>query len=163
MTFKVDRTSVTEGDVVEVQWDCTGADRVELKIDNGYKCSVMALAISGTKRFRLNRSKGRTSLTITAWVGEKHGSKTIKVRVQDVPTARAETVDDHGQRVNPASGWWQRLQKHWHQLPPDKRVANNALLILAASWLLSLISQGLFLVGMLGLIVYLFYVIYHRR
>ena len=82
MTFDVDRTTVTEGDVVEVRWDCSGADRVELKIDNGYKASVLPLDITGTKRFRLNRSKGRTRLTITAHVGGKKYSKTLKVRIK---------------------------------------------------------------------------------
>ena len=81
MTFDVDRTSVTEGDIVEIKWDCTGADRVELKIDNGFKATVLLLDIVGSKRFRLHRSKGRTSLTITAWKDGKHGSKTLKIKM----------------------------------------------------------------------------------
>ena len=98
MTFKTDRTSLVEGEVITVEWDCLDAERVELSIDNGFKASVVPLEKSGTKRFRLNRSKGRTRLTITAWVGGKSFSKTIKVRVHEMPTTHAETVgDDYAQ------------------------------------------------------------------
>ena len=94
MTFKTDRTSLDEGEVITVEWDCLDAERVELSIDNGYRASVVPLDKAGTKRFRLNRSKGRTRLTITAWVGEKSYSKTIKVRVHEMRTVHAETVGD---------------------------------------------------------------------
>ena len=62
MTFTTDRTTVTEGEIVEVRWDCPGAESVDLTIDNGYKTSVIPLEIGGSKRFRLHRSKGRTRL-----------------------------------------------------------------------------------------------------
>ena len=162
MTFDVDRTTVTEGDVVEVKWDCTGADRVELSIDNGYKTSVMQLELTGIKRFRLNRSKGRTTLTITAWKGDKHGSKTLKVRVREMQATRAETVDDHGQRVNPVKDWWQRMQPRWQALPPEKRLASRIGLILAGVLLLGMLAPRLFLIGLLGLMGYLLYVVWKR-
>ena len=60
MTFEVDRTSVVEGDIVEITWDCSGADRVELKIDNGFKATVLPLETAGSKRFHHRRRKGRT-------------------------------------------------------------------------------------------------------
>ena len=74
MTFNIDRRTVTEGDVVELTWQCDGAESVTLTIDNGYRQTDIPLEISGTKRFRLNRSKGRTHLTIavtmaTEWAG----------------------------------------------------------------------------------------------
>lgn len=159
MTFDVDRTSVTEGDVVEVKWDCSGADRVELKIDNGYKASVIPLEITGAKRFRLNRSKGRTALTITAWKDGKHGSKTIRVRVTEMPTTHAETVDNQGHSTGAVRQWWQRIQPQWQSMPTDKRLAFTVLLILGVILLLCLAAPRLLSIGLLALMVYLVYVI----
>ena len=68
MIFTTDRTSLTEGEVITINWDCKSAERTELTIDNGYKATIIPLEVTGEKRFRLNRSKGRTRLTITAWV-----------------------------------------------------------------------------------------------
>ena len=163
MTFDVDRTSVTEGDIVEIKWDCTGADRVELKIDNGFKATVLPLDIMGSKRFRLHRSKGRTSLTITAWKDGKHGSKTLKVRVKEIPTTHAETVDDKGHSMNNAKQWRQQMKQRLQTLPPDKRMALRVVWILAATLLASMFFPRLFLLGITALIVYLLYTIWKRN
>ena len=93
MTFNIDRRTVTEGDVVELTWQCDGAESVTLTIDNGYRSTDIPLEISGTKRFRLNRSKGRTHLTIAVTMAGKVYRKKIDVRVKKMPTVRAETVD----------------------------------------------------------------------
>ena len=37
MIFTADRTSLAEGDIIGITWDCSGADSVNLTIDNGYK------------------------------------------------------------------------------------------------------------------------------
>lgn len=110
MIFEVDRTSVVEGDVVAVTWDCSIADRAELTIDNGFRSTVIPLDKSGTKRFRLNRSKGATRLTVTAYFGDRPDSKTVKVRVRPMPTTRAEEVDSRGNPVGALGGWWHRTQ-----------------------------------------------------
>lgn len=162
MTFDIDRTTVTEGDIVEVRWDCTGADRVELKIDNGYKASVLNLEISGTKRFRLNRSKGRTALTITAWKGDKHGSKTLKVRVKEIPATQTETLDHNGRTMGPIRQWWSQMQPRWKNLPADKRLAARIMLILAAVLLFSTLLPVLLLLGTAGLMIYLLYVLWKK-
>ena len=162
MTFDVDRTSVTEGDIVEIKWDCTGADRVELKIDNGFKATVLPLDITGSKRFRLHRSKGRTALTITAWKDGKHGSKTLKVRVKEMPTTHAETVDSKGHRVDGAKQWGAQMKQRLQALPPNKQLAVRAVAILAATLLVSLFIPRLFLLGITALVVYLLYVIWKK-
>lgn len=162
MTFNVDRTSVTEGDIVEIKWDCTGADRVELKIDNGFKATVLPLEIAGSKRFRLHRSKGRTALTITAWKDGKHGSKTLKVKVKEMPTTHAETVDQNGQRVNGAKERGEELKRRLQALPPDKRLAVRALAILVVTLLVGLLIPRLFLLGVVALAGYLAYVVWKK-
>ena len=162
MTFDVDRTTVTEGDVVEVRWDCSGADRVELKIDNGYKASVLPLDITGTKRFRLNRSKGRTALTITAWKEGKHGSKTIKVRVKEMPTTHAETVDEKGRTMGSLRQWWQQQKPRLQALPADKRVAMRTLTLLGVILLLSLLLPAFLGIGLIALMIYLCYILWKK-
>ena len=162
MTFDVDRTSVTEGDIVEIKWDCIGADRVELKIDNGFKATVLPLEIAGSKRFRLHRSKGRTALTITAWKDGKHGSKTLKVKVKEMPTTHAETVDQNGQRVNGAKEHGEELKRRLQALPPDKRLAVRALAILVVTLLVGLLIPRLFLLGIVALAGYLAYVVWKK-
>lgn len=163
MTFDVDRTSVTEGDIVEITWDCTGADRVELKIDNGFKATVLPLEITGSKRFRLHRSKGRTALTITAWKDGKHGSKTLKVKVKEIPTTHAETVDSQGKKINDAKQWGEQMKQRLQTLPPDKRMAVRVVWILVATLLVSMFIPRLFLLGITALIVYLLYTIWKRN
>ena len=37
MTFNIDQRTVNEGDVVELTWQCDGAESVTLTIDNGYR------------------------------------------------------------------------------------------------------------------------------
>lgn len=162
MTFDVDRTSVVEGDIVEIKWNCTGADRVELKIDNGFKATVLPLEIAGSKRFRLHRSKGRTALTITAWKDGKHGSKTLKVKVKEMPTTHAETVDQNGQRVNGAKERGEELKRRLQALPPDKRLAVRALAILGVTLLVGLLIPRLFLLGIVALAGYLAYVVWKK-
>lgn len=162
MTFDVDRTSVYEGDIVEVRWDCTGAERVELKIDNGFKATVLSLDVVGSKRFRLHRSKGRTSLTITAWKDGKYGSKTLKVRVKEMETTHAETVDNQGRKVGSASQWTEKMKMRMQSLPADKRMAVRVVAILAAALLLGIIMPRLFLIGIVALLGYLLYVIWKR-
>ena len=166
MTFKVDRKTVTEGDVVAVEWNCTGADGVELTIDNGYKSSVLVLPIEGSKKFRLNRSKGRTRLTITATVGGKKYSKTERVRVKPMPTTHAETVDSKGRRVGAIGRWWDtakaRWSMSWRALTPEKRVAVRLMLMLAALMLLTIIMPRLMAFGLLIILGYLMWIVWKR-
>ncbi len=162
MTFEVDRTTVTEGDVVEVRWDCSGTDRVELTIDNGYKTSVLPLDIAGEKRFRLNRSKGRTSLTITAWKGEEQASKTLRIRVKEIPTTHADTLDHKGRTMGPLRQRWQQMKLRLQAMPSDKRIAMRTLTILAAILLISSFLPVFTGFGIMALMVYLLYIIWKK-
>ena len=133
MTFTTDRTSLVEGEVITIEWDCLDAERVELSIDNGYKASVV-----------------------------QSFSKTIKVRVHEMPTTHAETVgDDYAQRP-PKRGLaakWQELQLRWQMawqaMTPDKKVASRVLMIIAATLLLCLVVPRLLIFGILVVVAYL--------
>jgi hypothetical protein len=173
MTFTTDRTALDEGEIITVSWDCHEAERVELTIDNGYKATPIALDLAGSKRFRLNRSKGRTRLTVTAWVGGKSYSKTIKVRVRPMPTTHAETVDDSGRRVGQGprlteriGAWWRRRRAAYNErmqaLPPDKRLATRTVNLLCGAMLLMLLHPLLGLLGIVGVAGWLMWFIYRR-
>ena len=166
MIFDIDRRSVTEGDIVEVTWQCEGAEQVGLTLDNGYRKTDIPLAISGSKRFRLNRSKGRTRLTIAATVHGKVYRKTHRVRVKEMPVLRAETVDHRGRRQSQLGQWWQQRLTKWQDfrnkhryllraLPERKQMAVRMLLILGGIMLLSAIWPRLYGLGMIALVVYL--------
>ena len=159
MTFTTDRTSLTEGEIIEITWDCHEAERVELTIDNGFKSTVLPLDLSGTKRFRLHRSRGKTHLTITAWVGGRSYSKTIKVKVAEMPTTHAETVDDKGRTVSRASQWLQDMGRRWQGLKPEKKIAVTVLAILVLILLFLAMMPLMLPIGIIGLIVYLVIVI----
>lgn len=171
MTFTTDKSVVTEGDIVEVRWECPGADSAELTIDNGYKATTLPLPLSGSKRFRLHRSKGRTRLIITATVEGKKFSKTLKVKVKEIPVTKAETVDHRGRRMSKLRQWmslpkWQswrmRFRQGWQMLPPEKRLASRLLLILGGVLLLATFFPTLLLVGLFGLSMYLMWIVMRR-
>jgi hypothetical protein len=171
MTFTVDKTVVTEGDIVEVRWDCPGADNADLTIDNGYKTTTLPLPLSGNKRFRLHRSKGRTQLVITAMVDGKRYSKTQKVKVKEIPVTKAETVDCRGKRIGKLRQWmslpkWQmwksRFRQGWQMMPPEKRLASRLLLILGGVLLLATFFPALLLIGLFGLSMYLMWILMRR-
>ena len=171
MTFTTDKSVVTEGDIVEVRWECPGADSAELTIDNGYKATTLPLPLSGSKRFRLHRSKGRTRLIITATVEGKKFSKTLKVKVKEIPVTKAETVDHRGRRMSKLRQWmslpkWQswrmRFRQGWQMLPPEKRLASRLLLILSGVLLLATFFPTLLLVGLFGLSMYLMWIVMKR-
>ena len=171
MTFTTDRTTVTEGDIVEVRWSCPGSSSVDLTIDNGYKASVIPLETDGSKRFRLNRSKGRTKLTLTAHVDGKPYSKTLRVKVKEMPVTKAETVDHQGRTLGKLQQWinmpkWQSLWRNYRQsrmaMPKEKRLASRILLLLGAVLLLATFAPRLFGVGIFAIAGYLVWVLLKR-
>lgn len=173
MIFEVDHRCVTEGDVVEINWQCEDADSVSLKIDNGFKSNEIALDKSGTKRFRLNRSKGRTKLILSVNIQGKVHSKTIAVRVKKMPTMKAETVDHNGKRMGTINQWWQNVMTKWHNmtakanmalqvLPVKKQIAAKLLLAIGVMLLISAIWPKFYSFALSILAIYLLVVLLKR-
>lgn len=174
ITFSADRDSLTEGEVIEIRWNCPDADRAELRIDNGYKATVLPIDTDGTKRFRLNRSKGKTKLTITAWKMDKQQSKTLKIKVKEMPVTHSETIDRNGRRVGRTGEWWKqrvlpkwqtyraKRKATWQALPPEKRIAARLLTFIALLLLLISIAPWLLSIGLLAIIGYLVWVLMRK-
>lgn len=166
MTFDIDRRCVTEGDVVEISWQCEGADSVMLSLDNGFRSIQIALDLTGSKRFRLNRSKGRTKLDLTARIQGKDYHKVIKVKVKKMPTVKAETLDSNGRSLNWPRQLWQKVVTKWHELsakfnlmlqglPLKKQIAAKLLLVIALLLILSAIWPRFYSFALTLVAVYL--------
>ncbi len=165
--LSVDKSKVTEGDVVEMTWSCENADSVRLTLDNGYKCNTIDVEPKGSKKFRLNRSKGRTHLVIGATSGGKTYYKSVRVRVQRMKASKAEYVHDYtgrqGVRRNGLKTTWEnfktKVKMVWGYLPEKKRLAYVILTALCLLMILSAFWPNVFRWGVFLLVGYLFWVI----
>lgn len=167
INLSVDRKSVVEGDVVEIHWACENVDNVQLTIDNGYKLNTIQVEPSGTKKFRLNRSKGKTEIVIGAMANGKMRYKSVGVRVKRQKVEKAEYVNDYtgakGVRNNGLKNSWynfkSKMKYAWGGLSEKKRLASVILLAVSLCLLISSFWKPFCKVGMLALVGYLFYVI----
>ena len=162
ITFTTDTDTVTEGDVISIQWSCNPADSVRLIIDNGFKTNTIDVEASGIKRFRLNRSKGKTKLTIIALYNGKEASKTIKVKVKEMEVINAETVNDgHAYSGSHSMSWWKKTKMKllylWMTLPPTKKIVVIILNFLLVLLVMSLIFPRFLIFGLTLIIIYLTY------
>lgn len=162
ITFTTDTDTVTEGDVISIQWSCNPADSVRLIIDNGFKTNTIDVETSGIKRFRLNRSKGKTKLTIIALYNGKEASKTIKVKVKEMEVINAETVNDgRAYSGSHSMSWWKKTKMKllylWMTLPPTKKIVVIILNFLLVLLVMSLIFPRFLLFGLTMIIIYLTY------
>lgn len=85
MKLKIDKTRVTEGDIVTVKWDAGRAREVSgttIVIDNGFKKAEIPVERSGEKKFRLNRSDGQTVITVSAVADGKSVRAEQRVKVK---------------------------------------------------------------------------------
>lgn len=166
MIFETDLRCVTEGDVVTINWQCDGAEKVTLTIDNGFRATEIPLEVSGSKRFRLNRSKGRTHMTIAVTTEGKIHRKTIAVRVKKLPTTKAETIDSNGQKIGFLRHVWQSILTNWRNftsklrfamstLPEGKQVILRLMAILGVLLIISFIWPKLYSFTLIALIAVL--------
>lgn len=173
MIFTIDRHSVTEGDIVEVRWNCQGAQDVKLTLDNGFKATSIPLELEGTKKFRLNRSNGLTCLTITTIVEGKVFHKKLRVRVKKLKAVKAETIDDRGRSLGPLRRFWQnvvtkcsnfkaKFRLAFRQMPAQKQLATKALFIIMLVTLLAIFFPKIYSFGLLVVALYLCWVIIKR-
>ena len=78
----IDKTTIKAGEILEIKWNCENADSMQLSINNGYKEVVTDIPMFGSKKIRLNRSKGKTKITLIAIVGGEKISKSEEVKVK---------------------------------------------------------------------------------
>lgn len=166
VTFTADRHKVTEGDIVELRWNCPTAQSASLTINNGYRSSSIPIEPSGSKKFRLNRSKGRTKITLNAILDGHSYSQQLYVRVKPLKPIKAEQVDDRGRKINPLNQLWRNikaatknLRTQYHLLPKHKQQALTLLSLLALTLLLSSFNLLFGTLGLVAISAYLIFVI----
>lgn len=169
--LSVDKSKVTEGEIVEITWSCPlSAQSVYLTLDNGYKKNSVPVELSGNKKFRLNRSKGRTHLVIEAMIDGKKVYNSVTVRVKKMKTMKADEVYDYtgakGVRKNGLRNTWEnykaKVKTMWKYMPDNKRLALKILLGLNLVMLLTAIWPKFLIFGFLLLIGYLCWIIMKR-
>ncbi len=165
--LSVDKSKVTEGDIVEMSWSCSPAEKVQLTLDNGYKSNTIDVEPSGSKKFRLNRSKGKTHLVIGVTNGGRQYYNSVCVRVRKMKITKTEEVHDYtgtkGFRKNGLRNSWnnfkEKLKMAWGFMPENKRLATKLLLFLCIVMVLTAIWPKLISFGFAALSVYLFWII----
>lgn len=171
--FQIDKRTVTEGDVVEISWQCPNSQSVLLTLDNGYKKTEITLEPSGSKRFRLNRSKGRTHLTLQVKTLEKTFSKKLSVKVKKMPTVKAETVDHNGRTMGKLKIWWQKTMTKCHDftskikmsvqsLPEAKQLAVKLLTAVGILLMLCAIWPAIYNFILTALVIYLLFILLRK-
>ena len=165
LDFRIDKKTVTEGDIVFIQWSCPEAEQIQLIINNGFKANVLDVESTGNKKFRLNRSKGRTKLSLSVSLNGKIYTKTIAVRVKKQKTINPEYVDGNNRNktLEGIKGKWQNLKTKikysWQYLPERKRLAYIVLSLLSILMLLSSFFPQIIGIGVCVVAVYLLIVI----
>lgn len=155
LNFTADKHSVTEGDVIELNWQVPEGEGLSLTIDNGFKSQTLPIdSHSGSKKFRLNRSQGKTKLTLSATHNGKTTTETIKVKVKKMKVTHAETIYEERKHRNPfrkgqnttgKTGEWinnqrNRFSYNWSLLTPQKKMAYIIIGIMATGLLLSCLT-----------------------
>lgn len=168
--LSVDKTKVTEGDVVEMTWSCSAAEKVQLILDNGYKSSTIDVEPSGSKKFRLYRSKGKTHLVICVTNSGKQYYNSVCVRVQKMKATKAEEVHDYtgtkgvhknGLRTSLENAK-AKIKMAWGYIPESKRLAVKVLAILTVIMILTAIWPRLISFSFFVLIAYLCWIIWKK-
>lgn len=166
----VDKTKVTEGDVVELTWSCASAEQVQLTIDNGFKTNTIDVETNGSKKFRLNRSKGKTQIVIGVTNGGKTYYKSVGVRVKKMKATKAEYVNDYsgakGVKNNGVKNSWENVKSQykmaWSYMPQDKKLALKILGALALLLIFTAFLPKFSAIGVLIIAGYLFWVLFKR-
>lgn len=169
--LRIDKTSVTEGDVVEFSWTCNPAEQVQLTMDNGYKTNTIDVEANGSKKFRLNRSKGKTQIVIGVTNGGKTYYKSVGVRVKKMKATKAEYVNDYtgakGVKNNGLKNTWlnfkEKMKLAWNYQTPEKKLAYKILLALCGYMLLAAFIPRFSHIGLLIIMGFLFWTIFKKR
>ena len=170
ISFSSNRTKVTEGDIVEITWDCPGATNVTVGIDNGFKSSTTPVEATGCKKYRLNRSDGKTKLTLTADVDGRPIVKTLTIKVNK-PKVEEAKVDDGFTKYkrldhNNIKDKWRDIRTKfgyaWHSMGEKKQLAWRTLGLLLATMVLSMIWPKFLTFGLMVAVLYLCWVVFRR-
>lgn len=175
MDFNVDKTRVSEGDIVEVKWKCPKAESVKITINNGFKSATAEVEKEGSKKYKLNRSNGHTTITLDAVEKGKPVKKELKIKVRQPKPEKpkkekvyeAKPYDQYKRMDHkPIKEKWDafrtRLKYFWQSLPPQKKQAYILLLIIFVVMIVSSFYPRIIFYGMSALALYLLWTLMKR-
>ena len=111
LTLSTDRKSAAEGEYVEIKWMCEACpDSLYLAFDTGYEKYSMAVADYGTTRIPMKCSKGNTTITLNALIGNKKVSKSVSVRIKNSKAKRPANRSG----ISRLKLWKEKLQAGWY-------------------------------------------------
>ena len=106
-----DKRSASEGEFVEIKWLCEACpDSLYLAFDTGYEKCSMAVADYGTTRIPMKRSKGKTTITLNALIGNKKVSKSASIRIKNSKSSRLANRSG----ISKFKLWTEKLQAGWY-------------------------------------------------
>ena len=111
LTLSTDRKSASEGEYIEIKWTCDACpDSLYLALDSGFEKYSFAVADNGTTRIPMKCSKGKTTITLNALIGNKKVSKSVEVKIRNARSAKS--IKSHGIcKIRP---WKEKLQARWY-------------------------------------------------
>ena len=111
LTLSTDRKSAAEGEYIEIRWACDACpDSLYLAFDTGYEKFSMAVADTGSTRIPMKRSKGKTTITLNALIGNKKESKSVDIRIKNAKSSRLAKVSG----ISRMKMWKEKLQAGWY-------------------------------------------------
>ena len=164
MTFKIDKDKVSEGEIVEVRWQCSDAESVSLTLDNGHSKTTIPVEKEGNKKFKLNRV-GKTTITITSTKNGKTTDKSGKVKVSARKYDTYQRVGDSKikelwEKISRSTrNYISKMKYGWSVMPKDKKQATTSLTIILAIMIISSFFPSAVFFGLSLLAVYCFYVL----
>ena len=89
MALSTDRKSASEGEYIDIRWDCNACpDSLFLSVDSGYQQYSIAVADSASTRITMNRSKGKTIITLTGVISGKKVTESVEIRIRNRKESR---------------------------------------------------------------------------
>ena len=173
LTFNIDKKQITEGEYINVTWDCPNPDMVSLTVEDGIK-SIHQLSDSGSRSIPASGNADMITLTLRASIGGKVEEKKATVKVKR-KVLKAERVYGSAKSSkgwkNPfdfskIKTWWNgivsKFKLAWTYMPENKKLAYKILGLIMVAMILTSISPKLATLGFLLVVGYLFWVIFKK-
>ncbi len=168
ISLNINRKTVTEGDIVEVSWNCRNASSAQLTIDNGYNATTSPIALSGSKKLKLVRADGKARMTVTATDADnKSATCQVSVKVRKQKPLKAEYVDGNGRTISRLSEKWSTFRSRakfaWGAMPETKQLAFKVMGLLLLASVLTAVSPKLYGLGLFIIFGYLLWTVAKKR
>ena len=110
MTLSTDRKSASEGEYLDIRWECNACpDSLYLSVDSGYQQYSIAVADNGSTRLAMGRSKGKTTISLTGVISGKKVTESVEIRIRN----RKESRKAFGEKMQAKWYVFRAQMKYW--------------------------------------------------